>query len=139
MRPEGQIDIAVVEHENSGSLVFAKRIEGHLTSGSSVPGSRTAGLNDDRAAEFLGATGDIERVQALHIVGVGAGDFLGGRDDIQGPGGRIDGGVLVMPISLGMSQHSPVSAAGTLVMPAPGLMKLSCQSGVVLKPLASKA
>ena len=108
VRPEGQIHIAVGD-ENSDSLVFAKRIEGHLTAGSSITGSVTARLNDDRAAKLLGAGSDVQRVQALHVLGGSAGDFLGCRDDIQGPGGRIDGGVPVMPISLGMSQHSPVS------------------------------
>ena len=48
-------------------------------------------------------------------------------------------GVPVIPISGAMSQHSPVSPAATVVTPAAGLMKLTCHSGVLLRPSASKA
>ena len=48
-------------------------------------------------------------------------------------------GVPVMPISGAMSQHSPVSPAGTVVMPFAGSMKLSFQSGVDERPSASNA
>ena len=47
-------------------------------------------------------------------------------------------GVLVIPISGWMSQHSPVSFAGTVVTLG-GLMKLSFHSGVVDRPSASYA
>ena len=48
-------------------------------------------------------------------------------------------GVPVIPISGWISQHSPVSVFGTVVMPAAGLMKLTCHSGAPLRPSASKA
>ena len=45
----------------------------------------------------------------------------------------------VIPISFGMSQHSPVSAAGTVVTPFAASMKLRFQIGVDDCPSASKA
>jgi hypothetical protein len=48
-------------------------------------------------------------------------------------------GVPVTPISGEMSQHSPVSADGTVVIPCPGLMNDTCQSGEVCIPSASNA
>ena len=54
----------------------------------------------------------------------------------------VDGsmtGVPVIPISFVMSLFSPVSAGGIGVMPAAGLMNESFQSGVLVRPSASRA
>ena len=48
-------------------------------------------------------------------------------------------GVEVIPISMGMSRVSPVSAAGTVVTPFAGSMKLTFHNGVELRPFASNA
>ena len=48
-------------------------------------------------------------------------------------------GVPVIPISGAMSQHSCVSPLGTVVIPADGLMKLTCQSGLDALASASNA
>ena len=68
----------------------------------------------DRPAELFRARRDVECVQTLPI----GGPFLRLGNDVQAcwSHGSITG-VPVMPISGAMSQHSPVSDAGTVVTP----------------------
>src|ERR1700677_2123418 len=64
---ESQINDAVVL-EQSWRLIFVKRVERHAASGRSGARPRHACLNYNRTSKLLQTRGDVEGVQALHIV-----------------------------------------------------------------------
>ena len=128
-----------VQEEQARPLVLAQGVEAQRAPGRSVARASHAGVDDHGASEFLGSGREVQSVEALHVVCRPAAHFLGGGDEIDGVGRRIDDRRPSDTDLIGDVSVSPVSAAGTVVTPAVGLVKFTCHSGLLLLPSASKA
>ena len=111
---EGEVDHAVAQQQRR-PLILSQRVEGELPALRALPGPGHAGLDQHRSAELLGPGGDIEGVQALDVAGDAPETSLVLATTYSVPLAGSITGVLVMPISGVMSQHSPVSLDGTVV------------------------
>jgi len=87
VRGEGDVDNAI-EEEKAGAVVVPLLVEGKRAVGTAVAIARNGTGEQDGAAEFFGAAGDVERVEALGV----AAAFFGGADEIHRVGGGIDYG-----------------------------------------------